>query len=50
VRPDDEISIGGVMPKPKMIAWIVALSLVSTLALEGYRTRHGGGRVAKRVV
>lgn len=30
------------MPSGKMIAWIVALSLASTLALESYKNRSAG--------
>ena len=34
------------MPSAKMIAWIVVLSLGSTVALEQYRSRQGGPRRA----
>jgi hypothetical protein len=32
------------MPSGKMIAWIVALSLASTLALESYKNRSAGAK------
>jgi hypothetical protein len=31
------------MPSPKMIFWVVALSLATQLALEHYRTKASGG-------
>jgi hypothetical protein len=31
------------MPNAKFIAWIVGLSLLTTIGLEHYRSRSGGG-------
>jgi len=38
------------MPSAKSIAWIVALSLLTTIGLEHYRQRQGGGGATVRRV
>lgn len=37
------------MPSGKTIAWIVAISLVTTVALERYRAKAPAGRPLQRV-